>query len=386
MKKVKGFFPLFFFYIFLFGVADSLRGIIIPETIAEYGINYTLSSLIFTLSGLGYLLGNLFSGLLFHRFGERRIVVFSLFLTSAAVFCVFLTKEFYFLIIVLFFYGYFASTVFAATNQLVHEISTNKASALNFLHLFYAFGAMAAPQYSLLIMGRYEGYRPLFLLPALAFLLLIPFYSAAFRHASAVPDDNSRTAGRAGIASLLIFYIAAFFYVGTEIGISGWVYNYALKGLKLGEASAGLLLTLFFLSLLLGRLTAGIISKKVRPGVCMIVGHILGTSVFICGLFIGPVYLIPISAFFYGGVYPTLISMYNGLLGKNRKPVGIIFAAGAAGSMTLIPVIGYINDRADLFYGMMINGIISIICLVFLLLSSHIYSHYLNKQVKMNKI
>ncbi len=355
----------FFLFVFLFGLFDTLRGVLLPELRAFYGINYKLASLIYSATGFGYLLGNLFSGYFYKKFRFDELVKLLFIPLILSLTVSFIIRNYFIFLACMALYGFFVSAIFTVTTMIVCDLASDeeKASHVNLLHFFYAFGAFFAPLYAHAVTAIIPSYRYVFLFPALIAFNLILYFK--YLGIGDVPHRESPLQdGVKGIGTLavVLFFAVTVFYIGTEIGISGWMKNYVLEKAQLGEWTSNIFLTVFFVSLMLGRLITSFIVKHIRAKLSYVLAlTISGLAVFSAGLYLDIYILMPVSALFYGGVLPTIVGEFKRSTPGRDELLGILMASGSFGSMLFIFLIGAVNDGSGLKSGMSVNILIGAI-------------------------
>jgi hypothetical protein len=168
-------------------------------------------------------------------------------------------------------------------------------------------------------------YRALLLLSALMALLAgLLVYGA--------PPVRSLARGEA--RGLLPFLLAVGLYTGLEGALATWNRVW-LQGLGHATATGGLLLSLYWLFLALGRL---FLARRVahRP-LLALKGLLLGVLLLLVLNFFPPTALLfPLAGFFLGPLFSTLFALVQARFG--HRALGGLLYAGAAGS-TLIPAL-----------------------------------------------
>jgi fucose permease len=154
--------------------------------------------------------------------------------------------------------------------------------------------------------------------------------------------------------SLLVLSILAFFfYVGIEAGIGNWGYT-LLRGREVSESAAGLAVSLYFASIMLGRFAIGALGSRVTPRQVLAVavtGAVAGTlALWFVGAAVpgaGPVLLVLIGVSL-AGTFPMLVALTPERLGRERTTavIGWQLAGASVGLSTIPAVIGVLIGRS----------------------------------------
>lgn len=135
------------------------------------------------------------------------------------------------------------------------EYPERRGALLTRVNLCWGIGAVLAPEVVALAL-RVHALRTFLLLLALTAALAFALFSPLLGTAKRQPDGEASAAegdARAGLAIFVLFSVMLFLYVGAETTVAGWIATYAhrLSGLSLERAS--LLVSVFWVALLLGR-------------------------------------------------------------------------------------------------------------------------------------
>ncbi len=349
---------------------DTLRGIFIPLVKDYYSISYTMVSLLIGISSLGYFLGNIIGSYLYKIMKYKKLITISYTFLFISLLGMILFKIYIVYLIFFFIYGIFASILFVIITIFTYNFSTkNKSSSMNILHFFYSFGAMLSPIYAILLEKHHINYSYFLILPAI--LIMITFFGMIVISPSREVEINQENMQRGKVKTslLLIFISIAIFYIWTEIGISGWVKNFMEKAMHSNFTKANEFITIFFISLMTGRLVSSLLVKKFKETISyMIIIQILGTITFIFGFVSEYKIFMVLSAVFFGGVYPTLVTRYKDFIYAREEYMGFILSAGSIGSLLSALVIGSVNDHFGLNNGMEVNILVSILTILLLVI------------------
>jgi MFS family permease len=304
------------FLLFLVGVVVALPGAALPHWREAFAVGKEVSWF-FTSLLLGLLLGIRLAQ------GERRHPLFplALFLLALALTGVALAPSFPWVVAMAFLMGLAEGVMNVHGNSLVGDLyPERRVELLNRVNVGFGLGAVFTPL-ALTLMP----YRALLLLSALMALLAgLLVYGA--------PPVRSLARGEA--RGLLPFLLAVGLYTGLEGALATWNRVW-LQGLGHATATGGLLLSLYWLFLALGRL---FLARRVahRP-LLALKGLLLWVLLLLVLNFFPPtVLLFPLAGFFLGPLFSTLFALVQARFG--HRALGGLLYAGAAGS-TLIPAL-----------------------------------------------
>ena len=150
------------------------------------------------------------------------------------------------------------STVGTAPNAIIADLYRGRAGqALNALHLVVGIGAFAGPLLigAALRMGRRLPGR---LSAGDGTMLLVGVLWVVSRppRPHRQPTAKAGAACQLSLAPLILVFGLIILYTGTEQVLGGWLFTYARDTVAMAAATASLISSVFWLAILLGRLTA----------------------------------------------------------------------------------------------------------------------------------
>jgi hypothetical protein len=154
--------------------------------------------------------------------------------------------------------------LFHAISPLYQE---NAASTVNKGGILYGLGCLTA---TLLVAGTFYAYK----VPSILVLMaLVPGFFGGFyaRRSYAIPAPNAQTTGRQVLQDFrtpgaVLFALLLFFQFGNEWSIAGWLPIFLIRRVGLSPSSSLLILALYWLFLMSGRLIAVAVLPRVRHG------------------------------------------------------------------------------------------------------------------------
>ncbi|HEY4724056.1 MAG TPA: MFS transporter, partial [Anaerolineae bacterium] len=255
------------------------------------------------------------------------------------------------LMVVLAFKGAADGFINAGANTLLVWTHKDKSSPyMNGLHFFFGLGAFLAPFLVAQVVEIQGGYRwaywVLAALGALAALNLLTLkHSPQPQHVERTTEERTYVYYPLVIAAMLFL----FFYVGAEIGFSGWIYTYAFT-LNLADATmAAYLTSIFWLSFTIGRLISITLALRLVPQ-RMIGGALLGCLSILSVALILPAsstlvwIMAPGLGFCMAPIWPSGFTLAGRSLKLTARVSTIILLGDSLGGMVLPWLIGQVLD------------------------------------------
>lgn len=215
-----------------------------PQIETYYGVDYTVVSLLFLTSFVGYLAAALSSNLIHHHFGQRGVAVLAPLCRLVGYVIMALHPPYPVLPVILLFPGFGNGLEDSAWNAWIGNLQ-NANELLGILHGAYGAGATIAPLIATAVVTR--GNPPLhwftyyYIMVGVsileACLTTTAFWganAAAFRDKHAAYQQQtggSRTTTRTVLREPITGMVALFLlgYVGAEVSLGGWITTFSTK-------------------------------------------------------------------------------------------------------------------------------------------------------------
>lgn len=334
------------------GVTTVLLGPLLPAIAEHWSMRDLQSGYFFAAQFAGNMLGSLLSTRLLPRWGFARLCAGGMVLLFSGLAILTLGSR-QVGMAGIFLNGLGMGLAIAASNLWAAESNpARRASALSLLNFSWGLGAVACP--FLIATGLH--FMPLTrLLPALAVLPLL----FAIRFASLPTLAPSHAAGDSAPEVPLeawrpfafwLMAILAFFYVGTETALGGWIASYAQAFGSVSTNAAALAPSAFWAGLLLGRGLAPQVLSRHREQTIFTLGlltALIGTAL-ILATHLVPILLVgaTLAGLGLAALYPILLAVMSREFGaRSQRLAGYIFAASGMGAAIIPFVVGAISSQ-----------------------------------------
>lgn len=335
------------------GIATVLLGPMLPALSERWSLNYSQAGALFTAQYIASTCAVALSGLLVSSRGHLFAIKAGLFVMAAGL--AFLLQGGVTLgVICVAAYGIGLGIAVPAGNLLVAHVNPDHRSAtLNTLNFSWSAGAVACP--FLVAAAVRTRHLALFLISVAVFSLCIALAIAFIpsRVDEPVAGSNERSTTGVLIQTRLLALIGVagifFLYVGTENAFGGWIASYA-KTLG-GSTPAMSLMTpsLFYASLMIGRLFAPFVLRVINDVRLAQAGLFLGCAgtaglVFSQGL-TGVLVSACATGLGLSSVYPITISLLAREFGSSSRLGSIMFILSNIGGGLLPWIVGVSATR-----------------------------------------
>ncbi len=345
--RFRGLFVAVFALFALFGTSMTIIGATLPMILADFRWNYLTGGIVLGAGAVAYFVSTFVAGHLVKHWGPKPTILLALALIVAGL-------------------AFFAATPDPAANTLLSaliglgqggvEVGLNSTvlrmderstgRPMNVLHGAFAVGAIVGPvAVSLLTLSGlgwvvvYRGMAVIFALMA----ALIVFANLPSAPPQAAGREEAPARLSANPAYWLSFF-ALFLYLGVELGVSNWVAEYFVVVFAYPRDASAMLVSLFWLGLLVGRFGVPLLDRGARPEVALVALSALATASIALLILLGYMTTDPIAIdvgrglLFLAGLgcsvyYPTVMTLVGECFPRAQsQAVGFAATGGGVGS------------------------------------------------------
>lgn len=357
--------------LFTFGIMTSFLGATLQEWSARLAFDLARGGALFSFLYFPQIPMVFLAGPLIDRFGKKPVLVTGFLFSAGALVGMAYAPSYAVLGGLLIVLGLGSSAAMAAANTLIPDLyPDNPSSALNLGGIFFGVGAIFFPWVVTLMTSRLGLAATLWMIALLVAAVSVVGLLQTFPPVRAVGGFDWNEAGRLTFnpAVILLAWIL-FFYSAIEISTAGWIRTYLESEFRSSAQSSSAILTSFWIALMLGRLAASQVVKRVRgPSLVLYAafGAILGlvlmaiapsvpiatAGILLCGLSFAPVF--PTTA----GTASTYFSRIFGTV------FGILMAHALLSGAIVPRAVGYVAQRSSVRSGLwLLAGIAALLFL-----------------------
>jgi len=366
----------------LTGIVNTLLGPILPIITRTWHLDDAQAGRLFAAQFCGAILGTLASSRAMKAAGIRRTAMLGLLLMSAGVTATGLTDARFGALAVVC-YGLGLGFAVPAINLWVALANpTRSAAALNLVNASWCIGAASGAPLIIFAAEKFGLTKTLSAVGVLLALTAIAgFIAAGLSPASspsaappAIPNPPLAAAPIAPLRPLpksahrqfiLLICTFLFFYVGTENAIGGWAATYANRLHILAATKIGFAESIFYGALLLGRVLAPPILRRITAIRLLLVGLIVAAiGALLFTLSPSPATVLPgicIAGIGLAPLFPVAVSIYSNELGPAAtNTASAIFAVGNLGGATFPWLVGRVSTTMN---GLRPGMLVPLVCI-----------------------
>ena len=269
----------------IFGTSMTIIGATLPKILVSFGWSYFVAGLVLAANAIAYFSFTFVGGYLVKYFGPKRTILIGLVIGAVGMLFFAATPDPLTNILLSAFMGVGQGCVEISVNWTTLRLDTAKSGRpMNLMHGAFAVGAIIGPLALGALVARgfdwvtiYRCMSGVFAGLAVFILFLQMEFSTA---ADAMPLGDTRISRH---PAYWLSFLALFFYVGVELGVSNWVAEYFVSTLAYPTAKSGLLVSLFWAGLLAGRFGVPLMYHGQRQDV-VLMGFSLLATLAIAGL------------------------------------------------------------------------------------------------------
>ncbi|HZJ00775.1 MAG TPA: MFS transporter [Gemmatimonadaceae bacterium] len=352
-----------------FGIVLTILGAVLPTVIERFGIDKAQAGSLFLLMTFGILAGSLVFGPMVDRYGYKGMLLFAIVLIIAGLEGIALAPSMPILRIAIALIGFGGGIVNGGTNALVADISTEgKGAGLNLLGVFFGIGAVGVPFILATLGARYDSST---LVAAVGVLVLVPFLFIASNPFPAPKHPQGFPIAAAGKLTqdplLLLMGFMLFLESGMEIMVGGWTSTFVNEVLAVTPRTALIVLSLYWLGMMLARLALGTFLRKVQSIRVLYVCITIGVLASVILLTTGNLIIACFGVFFLGvgfaAAFPTILGFVGDRYAElSGTAFSLVIAMALCGGMLLPWLAGVVGGS----YGMRASFVIVPVALVIL--------------------
>ncbi|AYE33001.1 MFS transporter [Clostridium septicum] len=317
----------------------------------DFALSDTRYSLMFTLGSIAYLIFNYVGGSLCDKLGQKNLFLIgligvtlgNLILATALNFNIF-TMGF---IIMQLFMGMMS----IAANTIIPLLwITGQAIIMNLTHFSYGAGLSITQKLAGVFLNKGITWRNIYLIGALISLIVFIVFVFIKLPKSKVSKAEKNISLKEILTKKVSWYFifAMGFYIMAEQSTGRWLPGFIkISYSNLNESQIASYISLFFVSLTLGRLIGGFIAEKLGEIKTVIIFSISGGILFILGLLLGKngLYIISLSGFFFSIIFPTLVIIVgNTFKISTAYTTGVIISFAGIVNTSMNLALGFLSD------------------------------------------
>ncbi|MGD9617465.1 MAG: sugar MFS transporter [Alphaproteobacteria bacterium] len=364
------------------GLPDGLLGVSWPSIRSDFGRPLDSLGLLVAVTTAGYLAASFSSGMVLRLLPIGTVLTLST-LAAAVALLGFAVTPYWWLMVLL---GFVAGVGGGAIDAGLNAYGARHFSpgTLNWLHAFFGLGTTLGPLIVTAVLGAGQTWRLSYLIVgALQMGLAATFFLTRKRWTEATEttevaeaggQDTPRTTAAPTLSTLRrpvvwLGMLMFFSYTGIEMTAAQWSYSLLTLARGVSETTAGLFVSLYWGSLMVGRIIFGFLANRVplvgTLRLCMI-GSMAGALLFWLdpAPFLGLAGLMMIG-FFFAPVFASLISLTPARVGREHanSAIGFQIAAAGLGGAALTALTGVLARS----FGLEVVGLAIFIAAVLLL-------------------
>jgi fucose permease len=349
----------------VYAIPMTMIGPAVPSMKSSFNLDLATVGLLGAISLLGGLF-SLLGGALADRYGSVTVFLLGYMLISIAASVLGLGTTWVAVPLGFFAMSLAGSCVEPAMNSMVSvAYSTKRATALNLLHVFWSVGAFTGPLLGSILIATTGSWRFPYLVSALIgavyfFLILVNRKRLTLVRKHETPASITRINWKfSESTNLPLVFLIPFFYTGAELGSNVWLPSFLILYRHWQTVDAGLVLSLFWASMAVGRLGLARISERIEYRKLIVIsGSISLASIFFGICVDSPIAVAAlwcVTGFCFGPVFPVIVAWASRCLPENTGlSSGVVGTVATIGAMFSSWLIGIIAQIFTLREGMML--------------------------------
>jgi len=247
-----------------FGIVLTTLGAVLPSIIERFGLDKAHAGQLLLIMTFGIIVASLVFGPMVDRYGYKGILLVATALILVGLEGIAFAPTLASLRVAIALIGFGGGIVNGGTNALVADISGGeRGSKLNLLGVFFGISAVGVPFVLATLTGRFSQSA---LMAGVGALVIVPFavIAASGFPMPKQPQGFPITAAAGLLRDPVMLLMAAILFLesGVELTVGGWISTFVKEVLGVGAGNALIILSLYWLGMMLTRIAVGNILKR----------------------------------------------------------------------------------------------------------------------------
>ncbi len=324
-----------------YAVFTTILGAILLNLLSEYSMPLTEGGFFNAVQNSGSFTGIILSGFIIDRYNKRAQIVAVFAMFAVSLFAIHLWSGFWPFVILLFFGGLVVKILDVLLNSGLADLHVeNRGFYMNLLHACFGIGCFFGPILAGTVLGHTGRWSFAYLVLGLIALVILAFYIWCVRGKIRLEKKTiAEKAQAVGLRAIIdkrlgVLWLILFLYCGHQIGINNWLPTYMTETFGLDALAAGSGVSMFWLGLILGRVTCSFLTR-IRPEHMLIrLGLLLGGVVLLAGVMAGNQFLlfaaVLLCGFLSGATIPMVLTIAYGWYPESRGMVSMFLYLGVS--------------------------------------------------------
>lgn len=358
---------LSFFFMCLFSITDSTRGVFLPFIKDSYLVTDTQLGLISSLSSLSFMIAMPLAAMIAERFGYRALIRWAFAVQILSVFVLRFAVNYSFVLAFYVLLSIGGALLLYAINTIIPQLAiSNHAYYMNWTHCMYGIIASSSTVALGWVLRTGVDWKVLYYI-TVVFMALGIFVNRKKEYPW-IPRHDEKSRSHALLKQPILYaYIVIFgFFVSAESGMIVWSIHYFDQAYQIDTGIASILAAGFLISISIGRMIGSRFLERVDHFRMVQATQSIAMIMVTVGLLLGRngVWLLPLSGLFFSINYPTMLVSISTVI-KNQTQRAVGYITGFTGSIVFVMhiIIGRISDHFGMWIAMFLIPFSLLICL-----------------------
>lgn len=320
------------------GLPDTVIGVAWPSVRETFGRHQSDLAAIFVGYGISYFLSSFFTGRLLGWFGVGTLLTLSSAIVAVGVIGLGASPVWIIFAFLPVLHGLGSGAIDAGLNHYVARHFSAK--QMNWLHACYSVGAMLGPLIMTSVLAANASWRSGYFTVGAILLILTALFAFTRKQWNDPGTDSENSHEQPTVSAIealrnkavVLQSLFFFAYTGVEMTIGQWSFTVLTESRGLSEESAGIWVTVYWASILVGRVVFGFVVERVGIDRLIRIGlllALLGTALFSVR-FDAAVIALPLIGLGLAPLYPCMMTRTPQRLGTGLAAHAIGFQVSAA--------------------------------------------------------
>lgn len=273
-RSYRNLFVALFCVFTIFGMSMTIIGAALPKILSSFGWSYFVAGMVLAANAIAYFTFTFVGGYALRYLGPKRTMVTGLMIAGLGLVFFASTPDPLTNILLSALIGVGQGFVEITVNWTTLRLDTAKSGRpMNLMHGAFAVGAIAGPLALAGLLGAGFDWVTIYHLMGGVFAGLVVLFALLSMDLPPDPhvaDPDQPPQRLATHPAYYLSFLALFFYVGVELGVSNWLAEYFVSVFDYPASQSALLVSLFWVGLLAGRFGVPLLYHGPRQDVILI--------------------------------------------------------------------------------------------------------------------
>lgn len=321
----------------------------------DFGLADNLAQLIPSMALFWFFVLSVPSGLLQDKFGKRRMLNIGMLLTGLGMVVPFVQYSFPSMLVAFVLLGIGNTIVQVSANPLLRDVSpwSRYSSYMSLSQFIKAIISLIGPIVTTMMASFFGNWKLVFAIYSITSILAVIWLYFTKIEETRAEDKPATFKSCFGLLKnrfILVMVIGIFVLVGADVGMNANIANFLQTSFGLSLENASLGISIYFMALMIGRLSGAIILNWVSSRKLLVITSVVALASLVAMLLVPSLILARVAIFMVGlgsaNLFPLIFSISVEKMPDRANEVSGLMIMAVSGGAFFPPVMGMVSTHA----------------------------------------